>query len=44
VAKELEEAAKAIPADAQAEVVLNDFNYNSILRNRVLRGENLEDA
>lgn len=43
VAKELGEASKAIPADAQAEIILNDFNYNTIIRNRVLRGESLDD-
>jgi hypothetical protein len=44
VAKDLDEAARMIPADAQAEIVLTDFNYNNIIRNKVLRGEPIDDA
>ena len=43
LAKDLEAAAVNIPADAQVEIIVNDFNYNNILRNRALRGETLDD-
>lgn len=41
-AKELEEAAKSVPADAQSEIILTDFNYNNIIQNKTLRGEPLD--
>lgn len=38
-AKVYQEKSLAIPAEAQAEQILTDFNYNQILRNKSLRGE-----
>lgn len=43
-AKDLEAASKDIPADAQVEIIYNDFNYNNILRNRIFRNESLDDG
>ena len=42
IAKDLEAAAINTPAEAQVEIILNDFNYNNIIRNKVLRGEPLD--
>ena len=39
IAQKYEERSNSIPADAQAEVILTDFNYNEILVNKGLRGE-----
>lgn len=39
IAQKYEERSNSIPADAQAEVILTDFNYNEILVNKDLRGE-----
>ena len=46
IARECRETAKVylerssdIPAEAQAEMILTDFNYNQILRNKSLRRE-----
>lgn len=41
-AKDLEAAAIAVPADAQAEIIVDDFSLNNIIRNKVLRGEPLD--
>lgn len=41
-AKELESSAMMTPADAQSEIILNDFNYNNIIQNKILRGEPLD--
>ncbi len=38
-AKIYEDMAKNTPAEAQAEVIMTDFNYNEILQNKALRGE-----
>lgn len=43
VANDLDEAANAMPADAQAEIIVNDFSFRNILQNRVMRGESLDD-
>lgn len=43
MAKEFEKASKDVPAEAQSEEILNDFQYNNVLQNRVLRGESLDD-
>jgi len=40
LAEKYESMAENIPADAQAEVFATDFNYNEILYNKSLRGEN----
>ncbi|QGH73022.1 MAG: hypothetical protein [Siphoviridae sp. ctCJE6] len=42
-AKELTAMSQSIPADAQAEVIATDFNYNNIIRNKIYRGESLDD-
>lgn len=38
-AKTYDEMSRNTPAEAQAEVILTDFNYNDILINKALRGE-----
>lgn len=43
VAERLEDMAKAIPADAQVEIIYNDFNYNNILMNKAYRGESFNE-
>lgn len=42
LAKDLDEASKSIPADAQVELILNDFQFNNIIWNKTLRGEPLD--
>lgn len=39
LADKYEEMANNIPADAQAEVIATDFNYNQLLTDKVHRGE-----
>lgn len=39
VAKEFRDMALSTPADAVAEQILTDFNYNDILKNKALRDE-----
>lgn len=39
IAQKYEERSNSVPADAQAEVILTDFNYNEILVNKDLRDE-----
>ena len=39
VAENYEKMAKDTPADAQTEIFYTDFNYNEILNQRALRGE-----
>ena len=41
LAKEYETMDANTPAEAQVEVIVNDFNYREILRNRVLRLESI---
>lgn len=43
MAKEFEKASQETPAEAQTEEILNDFQYNNVLQNRILRGESLDD-
>ena len=43
MAKEFEERSKDTPAEAQSEEILNDFQYNNVLQNRLRRGESLDD-
>jgi len=38
-AEKFRERANSIPAEAQVEEILTDFNYNDILTNKALRGE-----
>lgn len=43
MAKEFEQNSRDIPADAQSEEILNDFQFNNVLQNRIMRGESLDD-
>lgn len=43
MAKEYESVSQSVPAEAQSEEILTDFNYNEILQQRILRGESLDD-
>lgn len=43
MAKNFDELAIQEPADAQVETIFTDFNYEEISRNKVLRGESLDD-
>ena len=43
MAKNFQEMAESIPADAQSEIIYNGFNYLNILHNKALRGESLDD-
>lgn len=43
MADRFEQMDQNTPAEAQAEVVVNDFNYRNILENKVMRGESLTD-
>ena len=40
LAESYQQKSNSIPADAQAEIIYNDFNYREIERNKALRGEN----
>lgn len=39
LAKDYEEQSNLVPADAQAEIIYTDFNFNEILINKIVRGE-----
>lgn len=39
VAKQYEQMANEIPADAQVEIIYDNFSYNNIINNRAYRGE-----
>ncbi len=41
-ADEFEKLDNETPADAQAEVIYTDFDYRTLIRNKVLRGEPLD--
>lgn len=43
LAKDFETQAKDIPADASAEVIATDFNYNQMIEDKVHRGESLDN-
>ncbi len=43
MAKEFEQQSRDVPAEAQSEEILNDFQYNNVLQNRIMRGESLDD-
>lgn len=44
LAKQYEDMDSMVPAEAQVEVVYNDFNYREILRNKVLRLESIYES
>lgn len=42
MADQLDEMANNTPYDAAVEIIYNQFNYNQIFRNKILRGESIE--
>jgi uncharacterized membrane protein len=44
LAKSYEEMDSSIPAESAVEVIFNDFNYRTILRNKVLRLESIYEG
>lgn len=43
MADKFESQATSAPAEAESEVINNDFQYNDVVRDRILRGESLDD-